>query len=78
MSGRSTSRSCGQLLKSTPGASFAYLTDFRPNDVGTEELVAFIKHVDVLVQENSYANQDLDLAAKNPHPSVRMKLAQTL
>ncbi|MCC7335237.1 MAG: hypothetical protein IT422_09070 [Pirellulaceae bacterium] len=57
----------GQLLKSTPGASFAYLTDFRPNDVEMEELVAFIKHVDVLVCENSYANQDLDLAVKNFH-----------
>lgn len=57
-----------RLIRRTAGESFAYLTDFRvPNECSRNELVEFIRGVDVLVCENNYCDDDFELAAKNFH-----------
>jgi ribonuclease Z len=56
-----------KLLRSTRGASLAYLTDFRPVANQYQALIDFIQGVDVLICENNYANADLALAKQNYH-----------
>lgn len=55
------------LLTTSPGSSFAYLTDFRVAEESRDELVEFIRKVDVVVCENNYRDEDEALAAKNYH-----------
>lgn len=56
-----------QLLKSQPGESLAYLTDFRTTQKDRQQLVEFIRGVDVLICENNYCDNDLELAIQNYH-----------
>ncbi len=61
----------GQLRESlvahTKGESLAYLTDFRPTGTEMERLVDFIRDVDIVICENNYRDEDIELAIKNYH-----------
>lgn len=55
------------LLQETPGASFAYLTDFRMTEAEREAIAARIAGCDTLVCESQYLGKDIALARANFH-----------
>lgn len=56
-----------RLLERAPGASIAYLTDFRLDESWTEKLVPWLAGCDVLICEAQYAQADAALALQNYH-----------
>jgi ribonuclease Z len=59
------------LLEVTPGASVAYLTDFRLDEAWTERLADWLRGCGVLVCEAQYAHADEALAAQHAHSTAR-------
>ncbi len=56
------------LLKTQPGASLGYLTDFRIDDNQVRNrLIELFRGVGTLICENNYRDQDLEKARKNFH-----------
>jgi len=58
------------LLERSPGASIAYLTDFRLDEEWTERLAPWLAGCDVLICEAQYAQSDAPLAAQNFHSTT--------
>ncbi len=56
-----------KLLKSTPGETLAYLTDFVCEENTQEYLADVIPHHATIICESQYRHQDLELAKKNFH-----------
>jgi ribonuclease Z len=56
-----------QLLRTIPGESIAYLTDFRLNSGTEERLVAMLQGCTVIVCENNFRNEDRELAERSFH-----------
>jgi len=56
-----------KLLKSTPGESLVYLTDFILDDETQKKLITWIPQNSVIICESQYSNKDLELAQKNFH-----------
>jgi len=63
------------LLDHSPGASIAYLTDFRLDEPWTERLAEWLAGCDVLVCEAQYAQTDALLAQQNFH-STSLQVAE--
>jgi ribonuclease Z len=55
------------LLRTTPGDSVAYLTDFRLDASAEEQLTEVLRGVTTVVCESQYRHADLDLARRNYH-----------
>jgi ribonuclease Z len=56
------------LLRSSPGDSIAYITDFfLETESDEDQLVRFLSGCQTLVCENNYRDSDADLARKNYH-----------
>ena len=53
------------LVKTTPGDSIAYLTDFRMDEAALARLSVFLRNCTTVVCECQYRHEDLDLAERN-------------
>jgi ribonuclease Z len=56
-----------RLLVSTPGASIAYLTDFRLDETTERELELMLQDCDLIVGETNYRDGDVELARRYHH-----------
>jgi ribonuclease Z len=59
-----------ELLVTTPGASIAYLTDFRMTPATADALVSWLHGVNTVVCESQYRATDTDLAEKVMHSTA--------
>ena len=60
-----------ELLVETPGQSLAYVTDFLLDEPTFRDLTSKLEGCDTVVCEAQYRHQDLALAEKNHHTTVR-------
>lgn len=71
-------RACGidalrrDLLRDSPGASIAYLTDFRLSEEALPALAAWLAGCTTLVCESSYRHADADVAMRHRHMTTRL------
>lgn len=61
-----------ELLRETPGASIAYLTDFLLDGETFDRLEVELKNCDTVISEAQYRHADLELAERNFHTTTRL------
>jgi len=61
-----------RLVKTTPGDSIAYLTDFRMDEAALARLAVFLRDCKTVVCECQYRHADFELAERNYHMTARL------